>query len=457
MKSRYSRLTLVTCLLASSIAFDTFAQDVTENHRLSPETEMAIMREMNREDRLATRQAIMPKANEAAALADDVSGEWICFTTMRLNPTSGMGIMQINLEQDGDQLAGKGGQLKHPYDLPSTIRPIGEWTLTSGYVGRFIKHTPRQHNLIYFERQNDAKRSWALFTAAIAHDGRTAIGQIVNRGGHYGSMLMVRREALSDFEHLLTKEGRAREAALRLEGIEELEAAFTQKSMDTARNQWWILDRNKDGYVSYEEFPHPHWTHANRNGDENLDWAEELADRVFRTLARKSNYIEQYGAHSQKAWASGNEWGAERPEFSYLFPFIDWDRDGKITAAEYEAFATQIKIYNDPAYPKTNEKGQTGMDILRSYLKPQAQTQQRMQANNKRKMSWDSQEEWNRDKPTVKWIFPFIDKNSDGKIDSDEYQAIQAYKQKHSDWQDRARMELGIELPQDGTQAPKPK
>ena len=45
----------------------------------------------------------------------------------------------------------------------------------------------------------------------------------------------------------------------------------------------------------------------------------------------------------------------------------------------------------------------------------------------------------------MKWIFPFIDKNSDGKIDSDEYQAIQEYKKKHRrDWMDRARKELGL-------------
>ncbi len=65
-----------------------------------------------------------------------------------------------------------------------------------------------------------------------------------------------------------------------------------------------------------------------------------------------------------------------------------------------------------------------------------------------RKTSWDSQEDWNRDKPTVQWIFPFIDKNDDGKIDSKEYQAIQDYKKQHADWQDRARGELGIESAQ---------
>ena len=70
-------------------------------------------------------------------------------------------------------------------------------------------------------------------------------------------------------------------------------------------------------------------------------------------------------------------------------------------------------------------------------------------AGQSRKTSWNSQEEWDRDRPTVKWIFPFIDKNNDGKIDSDEYQAIQEYKKKHADWMDRARKEIGVTSPKD--------
>ena len=64
------------------------------------------------------------------------------------------------------------------------------------------------------------------------------------------------------------------------------------------------------------------------------------------------------------------------------------------------------------------------------------------------KAVWNSQEEWNRDKPSVKWAFPFIDKNKDGKVDSSEYRALQIYKKKHRDWRTRARKELGL----DGTE-----
>ena len=47
MKSNYQKLTMMTCLLASSLCFNVFAQDATETQPLSPEDEMAIMKVMN--------------------------------------------------------------------------------------------------------------------------------------------------------------------------------------------------------------------------------------------------------------------------------------------------------------------------------------------------------------------------------------------------------------------------
>ena len=82
---------------------------------LSPETEMAIMRVMNLENRIQTLQTVPVKMTDIE-LAGHFSGTWICFTTMRLNGQLGRGIMEIRLEQDGDELVGEGGQLKHPFD-----------------------------------------------------------------------------------------------------------------------------------------------------------------------------------------------------------------------------------------------------------------------------------------------------------------------------------------------------
>ena len=108
----------------------------------------------------------------------------------------------------------------------------------------------------------------------------------------------------------------------------------------------------------------------------------------------------------------------------------------------------QIKSYTDGSYPKTNERGESGMEVFKR-LAAEAPKKPVPKTAPSRKTSWDSREEWNRDKPTMTWIFPFIDKNSDGKIDTDEYQAIQEYKKEHRDWQNQARKELGLTGPKD--------
>jgi Ca2+-binding EF-hand superfamily protein len=629
MKSNPSRLTVMILLLAVSLSLSAIAQSDadTEKQLLSPEIEIAIMRVMNLENRIQTLQTVPVKMTDNE-LARHFSGTWICFTTMRLNGQLGRGIMEIRLEQDGDELVGEGGQLKHPFDPPSTIRPIGTWSSLTPFIGQFKKAIKAgTHHMAVIERQGIGRGTWATFTAVLAGDGRTARGTLVNRGGNYGLMFMVRREFLSDFRHLLTEEGRQAEAARRLIGIEKLEAALDTASMDTARIKWWNTDKNKDGKLQYAEFPHPDWKRANRNSDDVVDWAEEVSDRVLRKLAEEGHFLAKHGNDAHKQWPSIYAWGVAHPGFEQIFHFVDWDRDGKITSAEYTAFEDQLNTYNDPSFPKTNQDGKTREDLLsrgRSGKKPKAITKRKpsadphvvqmetafskeklaksremwaaldknrdnvwqydefphpdwkranrdgddglswkeeladqmlrrqsrtypkkygstsqnewpsQQAWNKdradfqqlfafidwdhdgvitaaeydvfdvqiksysdgswprtneqgetgmevfkrlaaqpskapqppkssrpskasqpekagqsRKTSWNSQEEWDRDRPTVKWIFPFIDKNNDGKIDSDEYQAIQEYKKKHADWQDRARKELGLTTPED--------
>ncbi|MCP5036047.1 MAG: hypothetical protein GY945_00430, partial [Rhodobacteraceae bacterium] len=64
MKSNYQKLTMMTCLLASSLCFNVFAQDATENQSLSPETEMAIMKVMNLENRIQTLQTVPAKMTD---------------------------------------------------------------------------------------------------------------------------------------------------------------------------------------------------------------------------------------------------------------------------------------------------------------------------------------------------------------------------------------------------------
>ena len=140
-------------------------------------------------------------------------------------------------------------------------------------------------------------------------------GTLVNAGGNYGLMLMVRREFLSDFKHLLTEEGRRAEAKRRWVGIEKLEAVLDVESMDKTRIKWWRADRNKDGKLQYSEFPHPDWKRANRNGDDVVDWAEEVSDRVLRKLAEEGDYLAAHGAASQKGVAFHLRLGRRSPRF----------------------------------------------------------------------------------------------------------------------------------------------
>ncbi|MBC9868308.1 MAG: hypothetical protein F7O42_10595 [Opitutae bacterium] len=337
---------------------------------LTPELEMAVFRHLNKEDRLLNRQAVWPRNTEELDGGDDVSGEWVLFTTMFMNATTGEGIMYVKLEQDGDVISGINGQLKHPFDPPSTIRAISDRTLRGLIKGKW--YPGNRTNMMVFERQAGTTdggsvpaRTWAIFTALIAADGRSAMGKIVNHGGYYGTFFMIKREALKDYLPLLEEEGRRAYEAKRLLGIEQLEAGLPTEQLHFSVQFWWRSDKNKDGYLSYEEFPHPDWHRANLNGDEFLSWAEELTDVAWRRLARDGKYMASYSASSSGEWSSRSEWGCDRPGFDWLFPFIDRDRDEKIAADEYETFEVQVKSYLDESFPKTNERGETGIEVYK--------------------------------------------------------------------------------------------
>ena len=129
--------------------------------------------------------------------------------------------MYVKLEQDGDVISGINGQLKHPFDPPSTIRAISDRTLRGLIKGKWYPGS--RTNMIVFERQAGTSergsapaRTWAIFTALIAADGRSAVGKIVNHGGYYGTFFMIKREALKDYLPLLEEEGRKAYEAKRL-------------------------------------------------------------------------------------------------------------------------------------------------------------------------------------------------------------------------------------------------
>ena len=48
---------------------------------------------------------------------------------------------------------------------------------------------------------------------------------------------------------------------------------------------------------------------------------------------------------------------------------------------------------------------------------------------------WKSQDDWNSQKSGYEWLFPHIDKDSDGEISVDEYSTFQRFKSKNDDWE----------------------
>jgi len=94
----------------------------------------------------------------------------------------------------------------------------------------------------------------------------------------------------------------------------------------------------------------------------------------------------------------------------------------------------RIRFLRDDKAPVAESKPSVKKTIAPTVQKPSAQA---------RDIKWASPEEWSRDKPGLEWLFPFIDQNRDGKIDSTEYEALQQFKKKHGKaWKNQARKEL---------------
>jgi hypothetical protein len=107
----------------------------------------------------------------------------------------------------------------------------------------------------------------------------------------------------------------------------------------------------------------------------------------------------------------------DRPDYKDLFVFIDWDNDGKITAAEYEVFDVQIKSYTDGFYPKTNDQGETGMEVFKRLSAQPPKTGQAQKAEQSGKAiareakdnNW-TEEDWEKDKGRhgYGWVFRIL-------------------------------------------------
>jgi len=260
---------------------------------LPPELELAIMKKLHTYDKIMNVQ-LMPANTPKDKQADDVTGEWLIFTTM----THGQGMHKLTLKQQEDKITGTLEQLIYgPYPwidagVLDRIKPADSGKLKGNFTGLF-KKSESKHNLFYLHRTNPEGTFEAIFSAVLSVDGQTAIGTLVNSSGMHGMMLMVRREALSRYKHLLGSDT-AQQTELTgtkapseagvddiPQGVKALEAALNEERMAQAVAMFEKLDKNKDGKITVPEVPEKQfqnkvWIQANLNGDMILTWEEEL-------------------------------------------------------------------------------------------------------------------------------------------------------------------------------------
>ena len=269
---------------------------------LSPEVELAIMKKLHAYDKIMNIQ-LMPSNAREDKQADDVTGEWLIFTTM----THGQGMHKLTLKQEGENLSGTLEQLIYgPYPWVDSgvldqIPPADEGNLKASFSGTFFKTS--KHSLFYLHRTNTIGTFEAIFTATLSVDGQTAIGMLVNSAGMHGTMLMVRRKALSRYKHLLESDSARKTEPVDTkkpgeagaddipQGVEALEAALNEERMAQAVEMFERQDKNKDGKITDKEVPpaqfqKPVWIKANINGDMILSWEEEL---IWQYNTQKKN------------------------------------------------------------------------------------------------------------------------------------------------------------------------
>ena len=278
---------------------DRFSTDIPEYRAdqplelLSPEVELAVMKKLHAYDKIMNIQ-LLPSNARADEQADDVTGEWLIFTTM----THGQGMHKLTLKQQGEDISCAFEKLIYgPYPwIDSGVLdrlPLADsGKLRGNFTGRFIK-SESKHNLFYLNRTNSEGPFEAIFSAVLSVDGQTATGTLVNTSGMHGMMLMVRREALSRYKHLLesdtvqqteltgTKPPSGAGVDDMPKGVKALEAALNEERMAQAVKMFEELDKNKDGKITDKEVPakkfeNKVWIQANLNGDMILTWEEEL-------------------------------------------------------------------------------------------------------------------------------------------------------------------------------------
>ena len=135
---------------------------------------------------------------------ETLDGEWLCFTTMyEQNGELGTGVMYMILNHNQEMLTGELRQLATPtddlieFELDSSGQFVGKYK--ASLQGKIIsaKKNPDEQKLIYLDRQNYESGFRALFTGVVSPDNNSMICQLINNIGNYGTMVVIRREAIN--------------------------------------------------------------------------------------------------------------------------------------------------------------------------------------------------------------------------------------------------------------------
>lgn len=132
----------------------------------------------------------------------NVSGEWLLFATMLEDKGQGNGVMFLTLNQKKHKLSGELKQLATPgnegieFSVNANNQFIGKYG--ASVFGQFVQAEgdDPKCNLFFLRRKDKKSNFEAFFTGSIASDGRTIIAQLTNNLGFYGTMLMIKREAI---------------------------------------------------------------------------------------------------------------------------------------------------------------------------------------------------------------------------------------------------------------------
>lgn len=121
----------------------------------------------------------------------------VVFTTMyEQSGALGTGVMYMILNHNQEILTGELRQLAIVFELDSSDQFVGKFK--ASLQGKVISsnENPDEQKLIYLNRQNHESGFRALFTGVISPDNESMICQLVNNMGNYGTMVVIRREAI---------------------------------------------------------------------------------------------------------------------------------------------------------------------------------------------------------------------------------------------------------------------